>query len=121
MTADAGSFRGIVKPNWVKDASGNTAPENTLTNNPGLSVGEFLFGTEPKPGWGAYGSLAWGDYNKDGNLDIAIAGSDLSYADRFRIFKNKGDGSFENNPVEPEPGWGVDWGTVAWGDYNNDG
>jgi len=77
---------------------------------------------QPEPGWGVYfGFLAWGDYDNDGDLDLAVMGSDGSWTTRFRVYKNNGDGTFDSNEVQPEPGWGVEFGSLAWGDYDNDG
>ena len=74
---------------------------------------------EPTPGWGISGSIAWGDFNNDGNLDLAVAGYDEnSYV--LRIYKNKGNGTFDPNYIEPTPGWGVS-GSITWLDFNNDG
>ncbi|MCK9426589.1 MAG: FG-GAP-like repeat-containing protein [Ignavibacteriaceae bacterium] len=64
-------------------------------------------------------SVAWGDYDNDGNLDILLTGlNDLSGQVSI-IYKNNGDGTFtEQTSVFLA---GVEQGSVAWGDYDNDG
>ena len=58
---------------------------------------------EPETGWGAiYCSIAWGDYDNDRDLDIAIAGNDASGM-VFRVYKNNGNGAFDSTEIEPEP------------------
>jgi len=70
------------------------------------------------------GSVAWGDCNNDGWLDLAITGFDQNGQRNFRIYLNNG------STVSPNPSplfqqsasyQGVSDGSVAWGDYNNDG
>ncbi len=62
------------------------------------------------------GSVAWGDYDNDGYLDIFLAGWTGSNS-ISRIYRN-GDGTFSdisaNLPVVLD-------GSVTWGDYDNDG
>jgi hypothetical protein len=61
----------------------------------------------------AFGSVAWGDYDNDGDLDILLTGSNVS-----QVYRNDGGGSF----VDIGAGLtGVSGGAVAWGDYDNDG
>ncbi|HSH15180.1 MAG TPA: VCBS repeat-containing protein, partial [Verrucomicrobiae bacterium] len=64
-----------------------------------------------------YGSAAWGDYDNDGRLDILMAGyTGSNYV--AGVWRNTGSG-FTNVPI---PGLvGTLTGTVAWGDYDNDG
>lgn len=59
---------------------------------------------------------AIGDYDNDGELDLFVA----SYGVNI-LYRNKGDGSFEN--VAPELGLAEDNHAVgaAWGDFDNDG
>src|SRR6266511_3806660 len=65
-----------------------------------------------------WGSVGWGDYDNDGQLDILISGPFSGYAESTRIYHNNGNGTFTDiNAGLP----GVDAGTAAWGDYDNDG
>ena len=62
-------------------------------------------------------SVAWGDYDNDGNLDILLAGYDGSYS-ISQVWRNQGDGTFTNINADLP---GVYNCSVAWGDYNSDG
>jgi hypothetical protein len=64
-------------------------------------------------------SVDWGDYDNDGDLDILLTGI---YTDEFthqitKIYNNSS-GVFSDINADLD---GVDNGTVAWGDYDNDG
>ena len=61
-------------------------------------------------------SVAWGDYDNDGDLDILLAGGS-GYHDISRVYRNDG-GSFMDIAAGLAGGWGS---SVAWGDYDNDG
>ncbi len=59
----------------------------------------------------------WGDYDNDGDLDLATTGKGINYAYVSKIFKNTGNDVFTevlfcNDSVE---------GICRWGDYDNDG
>jgi hypothetical protein len=62
-------------------------------------------------------SVAWGDYDNDGDLDILLAGSSGS-GPVSAIYRNGGDGAFADVGANLP---GVSDGAVAWGDYDNDG
>ena len=62
-------------------------------------------------------SVAWGDYNNDGNLDILLTG--WAGVDRIsRVYRNTGNDSFTDIHASLE---GVYYGAAVWGDYDNDG
>jgi hypothetical protein len=67
----------------------------------------------PEFGTGHTLSVAWGDYDNDGDLDLAVGNN----GDANELFVNDGAGSFMR-----ETPFGT-WLTfaVAWGDYDNDG
>jgi len=64
----------------------------------------------------------WGDYDNDGDLDLIICGyrNDTTYSKTYtKIYRNDGNGAFTgiNDSII-----GVTYlGSVAWGDYDNDG
>jgi len=64
-------------------------------------------------------SAAWADYDMDGNLDILMTGSNNLGISVSKIYRNNGDNTFTEQTGILLPG--VNDGTVAWGDYNNDG
>ncbi|MBI3193607.1 MAG: VCBS repeat-containing protein, partial [Ignavibacteriae bacterium] len=65
-----------------------------------------------------FSSVAWGDYDNDGDLDILLTG-DGGFSGRIsKIYQNTGSGFTE---VFSGSLMGVYDGPVAWGDYDNDG
>jgi hypothetical protein len=66
-------------------------------------------------GW-SYAS-AWADFDEDGRIDLYVAND---FGDNY-LFRNRGDGTFDDvaarsGALDPANGMGVDWG-----DYDNDG
>ena len=62
------------------------------------------------------GAVSWGDYDKDGDLDILVSG--LGAGTMTHIYRNDGSGLFTDiNAAVPS----VDTGSSAWGDYDGDG
>ncbi len=64
------------------------------------------------------GSVAWGDYDNDGDLDILLTGQDASSALISRVYRQESSGSFSDISAGLDGVWR---GSVAWGDYDNDG
>jgi len=63
------------------------------------------------------GTAEWGDYDNDGDLDLAMAGynTDLTYT--TSLYRNDGNDTF----TLVDPGLTGISGVVRWGDYDNDG
>jgi len=58
----------------------------------------------------------WGDYDGDGDLDLAISGSDGTNQ-VTKLYRNDGGNFTDTNATLPQ----LDNSAIAWGDYDNDG
>ena len=66
------------------------------------------------------GMVEWGDYDNDGDLDVAVSGStDAAPHWLIRVYRNNGDGTFSKQWQYGSEAWS--YGDLAWGDYDNDG
>ncbi|HUL42760.1 MAG TPA: FG-GAP-like repeat-containing protein [Bacteroidota bacterium] len=76
--------------------------------------------TDIKPGIDqlSFSSVAWGDYDNDGLPDLAICGWLDDSTNVLKIFHNDGGGHFTDINANLPAVW---WGSVAWGDVDNDG
>jgi len=63
------------------------------------------------------GEVLWGDYDQDGDLDLAAAGFNAEDTPEFRIYENEG-AQFADAGLDL-PGLG--FSDLAWGDYDGDG
>jgi hypothetical protein len=66
------------------------------------------------------GSLSWGDYDNDGDLDVLMTGRyyDGSFHSIARVYRNNGSGAFTDIGAGLQA---VAYSEAAWGDYDNDG
>jgi len=63
-------------------------------------------------------SVAWGDYDNDGDLDILLTGIDETSVGVSKIYSNDGNGVFTDINAGLT---GVSYSSSGWGDYDNDG
>ncbi|RPJ39050.1 MAG: tandem-95 repeat protein, partial [Planctomycetaceae bacterium] len=132
---------GLFEP--VYDASGGPAggaaiwgDYNNDNNLDLLFTGEDAFGTlftiifENRGGWDVFREVtstglapfedadtAWGDFDRDGDLDVVFAGNDGT-GPATTLYRNNGDKTFSPLPAGLEA---VEASALAWGDYDNDG
>jgi len=64
------------------------------------------------------GSVAWNDYDNDGDVDVLISGATGGFGAVCKIYRNEGNAVF----TELEAGFpNVNLGNATWGDYDADG
>ena len=82
--------------------------------------GNNVFHDTPPAGFPPFssGSIAWGDYDNDGRLDLLFTGEGPTGI-LASLWHNDGGGAFHNATPPGLPSG--DYGSVAWGDYDNDG
>ncbi len=100
------------------------APDKFLTKTEEYESPEkFIIASEPLgEGRGIdYGDLAWADVNRNGRLDLAVAGLDSDSTPRLVIFENLGGGEFSIAAEPMSEGAGLRSAALAWGDFNNSG
>ena len=67
-----------------------------------------------------YASLAWADYDNDGDLDLVVSGMEGNGTSLTRLYRN-GNGVLELDVDNSEAVINVHNGDLAWADYDNDG
>ncbi|HMB69694.1 MAG TPA: FG-GAP-like repeat-containing protein [bacterium] len=91
-----------------------TAQQNHLyVNGGGNAFAQTLeFGMEQTQ------AVAWGDYDNDGDPDLAVGNGGFGFTGQNYLYVNNGDGTFTE---VPEFGNNEDTTALAWGDADNDG
>lgn len=64
------------------------------------------------------GDVKFADFNRDGNIDIAVCGKDSNDKLSTLVFKGDAKGNFTPAQITAP---GLEEGELVWGDYNNDG
>ena len=109
----AGDYDGDGDPDLLVTGSGkHDVPFTTIYDNVGgtfTDSGIVLLGL-------SRASAAWGDFDGDGDLDLAITGLSISQAATTVIYRNDG-ATFTN---VAGGALGVFAGSVAWGDFDGD-
>ena len=68
------------------------------------------------------GAIAFGDYNNDGNIDLAISGRDINTNTAVtQVYQSTGGFPNAYGAIAPQSLMGVADGSLAWADYDNDG
>lgn len=70
---------------------------------------------------GYFCGIAWGDYDGDGNIDVAVANDDHTQAKPIHLYHNNGDGTFTRvteGILATDP---ISAFCLAWTDQDNDG
>lgn len=66
------------------------------------------------------GGMDWGDYDKDGDLDLIITGTEDGFSHIAKLYRNDG-GTLTEQPNAGNPAFPGTWdGSVAWADYDGD-
>jgi hypothetical protein len=95
--------------------AGESASSGTLTKLFRNDAGTFVEVSTSLPGV-HFPSLDWGDYDRDGDLDLLITGQDSLGIPITKIAKNK-DGNLTVTSVQLP---GIYSGQASWGDFDND-
>jgi predicted nucleotidyltransferase len=104
-------------------SSGTTAQLRVYKNN-----GNGTFNISPieidGAGGGLYlGTVEWGDFENDGDLDVLVCGNATGGATKeLRIYKNNGNATFDANQIDVDgPGGGLNYASASWGDFDMEG
>ncbi|MCA9712155.1 MAG: CRTAC1 family protein, partial [Myxococcales bacterium] len=97
---------------------GTSTGDEPPTLTPFVDVTEALGLRVPHVGGGSTTGQAWGDYDRDGWLDLVLTGG----LGENHLLHNRGDGTFEAVVLDPGAALpGPAKGGATWADYDNDG
>ena len=96
-------------------AQGNSQANRLFQNNGDGTFADVTSG--PLGDAGTTYGIAWGDYDKDDDIDLYIA----NFGSANKLFRNDGGGFFVDATGGTPLGDAGDGCGVAWGDYDNDG
>ena len=95
----------------------NTSGTNWLYHNDSGTAFTNVAATAGVGSGGAGRGVAWGDYDNDGDLDLAT----ISYTSSLLLYSNNGDGTFANIASTVGAGLTGSVFQAAWADYDRDG
>jgi hypothetical protein len=106
---------------FLLTGSSSSSPVSQLWRNTGNGFTNVTTSVAPGLSGVDGSSVAWGDYDNDGRLDLLLAGRTENFSLVSQLWRNTGSG-FTNVTASVAPGLpGVYGPSVAWGDYDNDG
>jgi hypothetical protein len=89
-------------------------------NNGNGTFNSTAVDADPEDGGLYRGTVEWGDFDNDGDLDILATGA--SSLNQLRVYKNNGNGTIDSAQIEVDGnGGGASYSSGAWGDFENDG
>ena len=98
-----------------------TQPDNIAPNKRIVSLDRLQNGDgQPTLKGVRYSTLAWGDYDGDGDPDLVVSGMEENGTSLTLLYRNN-DGVLQIDETNNETIVGLHNGDLAWGDYDNDG
>lgn len=104
----------VVMGRYANPSFGSDLVSSTIYQNNGGFFTDIGAGLQPLNN----GSVDWGDYDADGDLDLVMTGFDADFVNTFTIIYDNDGGVFTDH-LAGLPN--VAWGDTDWGDYDNDG
>ncbi len=98
-------------------AAGNGILGSVEQNQLFINNGDSTFTEQAQFGTGQSCTIAWGDYDNDGDPDLAVGNGGFNYVGQNYLYINNGDGTYTE---EAQFGSG-DTSSLVWGDSDNDG
>jgi type IX secretion system substrate protein/VCBS repeat protein len=112
-SSDFGDFDNDGDLDILLSGQGDTDPISKIYQNINGNFVDLLAPIDPVRG----GGVVWGDYDNDGDFDVLVTGyNELDTTYTAKIYEN-----YKGCFVDVEINFlGVDFGDIAWGDYDND-
>jgi hypothetical protein len=101
-------------------AVGNGLLGNEDGNRLFINNGDSTFSSRAEFGVGQSASVVWGDFDNDGDLDLAVGNGGFEYTGQNYLYINNLESSDTTFTERAEFGGG-DTSCLVWGDYDNDG
>jgi hypothetical protein len=101
-------------------AVGNGLQGSADGNRLFVNNGDGTFTSQAEFGVGQSASMVWGDFDNDGDIDMAVGNGGFGYVEQNYLYINNLESADTSFTERAEFGTG-DTSCLAWGDYDNDG